>query len=72
MSPILFEQPVARNDWEGLDQVTKQANKLYGEGPSPYRLRMLCRLAKNSSQSAVVVIDNVSFVPSLDDVESGQ
>lgn len=34
MSPILFEQPVARNDWEGLKQVTEQANKLYGEGPS--------------------------------------
>ncbi|GAQ79174.1 hypothetical protein KFL_000250510 [Klebsormidium nitens] len=30
MSPILLEQPVARDDWEGLKEVTQQANRVYG------------------------------------------
>lgn len=30
MSPILFEQPVNRNDWEGLARVSRIAKEKYG------------------------------------------
>ena len=30
LSPVMFEQPIHRSDWEGLDRVNKIAKEKYG------------------------------------------